>query len=196
MDADLFDTFRKIAYDLAGISLRDGKEPMVSARVGKRMRKLGLAGPGEYLHYLENDETGEEITHFLDVISTNHTNFFREPENLDYLGEEICKLVHIEKQNRIRMWSAASSSGEEPYSMCMAAIDAIQGKSVDFKILATDISTKMLQQAMEGIYLARDLQTVPEKQRQTFFTLLAKRDKLGEKCYKIKEWVKSPLGLN
>jgi chemotaxis protein methyltransferase CheR len=164
-----FDEFRKLAYEKAGIALNGAKEPLVAARVGRRVRALGLNDELDYMEYLVADETGDELVLFLDAISTNFTSFFREPEHFDELASFV--RAHLEKhQRRFRFWSAACSTGEEPYSMAMALSQVFEGSSVDWRILATDISTQVLAHAEAGVYGAEQLKTVPPGLRATSFT--------------------------
>ena len=111
-------TFRKLCllvYEQAGIRLRPGKEALVGARVAKRLRALGLASVREYLNFLTEDNTGQELIHFVDVITTNYTRFFREPEHFEVLS----RFVHAHwalGRHRLRVWCAAAATGEEPYA--------------------------------------------------------------------------------
>lgn len=162
MDTHVFEKFRNIVYEKSGIFLREGKESLVCARVGKRMRDLELDEHRDYLEYLTKDQTGEEMVHLLDAISTNVTSFFREPNHFDFLGEVVSRWI-AQGQSRFRFWSAACSSGEEPYSMAMALAETLQtaGSPVDVKILATDISTRMLEKSRQGTYDEERIKTVP-----------------------------------
>ena len=126
MGTALFKKFCKLAYDKAGITLKPGKESLVRARVAKRQRALGIGSPREYLGYLEADESGEELVQFLDVISTNFTHFMREKDHFEELTREVHSWLAAGRQ-RIRMWCAASSSGEEPYSTVITILDALDG---------------------------------------------------------------------
>jgi chemotaxis protein methyltransferase CheR len=123
MEPQLFQRFVALAYEKAGISIRPGKEALVAARVAKRQRALSIPDAQAYLHYLEEDVSGDELARFLDVISTHFTSFFREPDHFDLLAEEVARLAAA-GQHRIRLWSAACSTGEEPYTMAMAALEA------------------------------------------------------------------------
>lgn len=151
MDSKLFKQFCSIAYDKAGIYLKPGKESLVAARVAKRQRALGIQSPQDYLALLERDDAGEELVHFLDAISTNFTSFFREADHFDLLADKVAEWVST-GQSRLRIWSAASSTGEEPYSIVITALEAIGKQRVDFKLLATDISTQVLMKARAGRY--------------------------------------------
>jgi len=169
MNEALFNKFAKIAYDQAGVHLRPGKESLVSARVAKRLRALGLETPRDYLNFLEKDESGEEVVEFLDVITTNFTSFFREPEHFEILETLLVKWKS-EGQSRFRIWSAASSSGEEPYSIGMTVLEVIDGAPDDIKILATDISTKVLKKASEGLYPEANVKGISKAFRVKYFS--------------------------
>jgi chemotaxis protein methyltransferase CheR len=183
MDHALFRAFSDIAFAQAGIRLGEGKQAHVSARVAKRLRALGLKSERAYLDKLQKDESGEELVRFLDVISTNYTTFFREPDHFDLFGELIDERL---KQgiHRMRFWSAASSSGEEPYSMAIAATEACAGTLVDFKILATDISTHVLGKAHLGEYTAAQIEPVPKGLRARSFEKAGQRG--AEPLFKVK----------
>ncbi len=168
MNARLFHRFSEIAYQQAGIRLREGKEMLVAARVAKRQRALGLDSQESYLDYLENEETGEEIRNFLDAISTNYTSFFRERDHFEFFGRALNQW-RLQRRTRLRVWCAASSTGEEPYSIAMTALDAFQGRAVDFRILATDISTRVLMRATAGVYPESRLSPLSRSQIANYF---------------------------
>lgn len=171
MDTALFNQFAEIAYRRAGIRLGAGKEALVGARVSKRIRALGLTNPSEYLEHLLADGDGDELVHFLDVISTNFTSFFREQEHFELLADLVHRRLR-EGRTRLRFWSAASSSGEEPYSMALVIADAIRDTPVNWRILATDISTRILDKAREGRYPASSLASVPKHLRSRYFQFI------------------------
>ncbi|GEJ59223.1 CheR family methyltransferase [Anaeromyxobacter diazotrophicus] len=168
MEPQLFQRFAALAYEKAGISIKPGKEALVAARVAKRLRALAIPDAEGYLRYLEEDSSGEELVRFLDVISTHFTSFFREPDHFDLLREELTELL-LAGQRRLRLWSAACSTGEEPYSMAMTALGLDGVAGADLKILATDISVDTLRQATEGRYGTPRLEPVPEGLRRRWF---------------------------
>jgi len=133
--AKQFKIFSELVYHECGINLHEGKQQLLQARLAKRLRKTGINSIDEYLKVLETDD--QELIDFLDVISTNHTYFFRESHHFEYL-----------KHGHFDIWCAASSSGEEPYSV---AIDCLE-KGFRPTILATDISTRVLQIGERGVY--------------------------------------------
>ncbi len=146
------DRFRELVYEVSGIHLGANKEALVSTRISKRMRVLNLSTPEAYLAHVEQNNDGE-VVQLIDAIATNVTSFFREADHFAFLSE-VCRQWHAGGQRRFRLWSAASSSGEEPYSIAMTMLDTV-GTECDTRILATDISTKILNQAVEGVYDAR-----------------------------------------
>ena len=168
MDKSTFDKFRSMIYEKSGISLGIGKEALVCARVGKRMRACGIDDFKNYFSYVSQDKSGEEIVLLLDAISTNVTNFFRESEHFDFVREVMQNwLGH--GQRRFRFWSAASSTGEESYSLAMTLLDVAGDRNVDMKILATDISTRVLQVGKTGRYSKEKIAPIPPALRQRFF---------------------------
>jgi chemotaxis protein methyltransferase CheR len=168
MDTSTFRRFCSIAYEKAGISLGASKEALVIARVGKRLRALGIEHEEDYLALLEGDDDGEEMTQFLDVISTNHTAFFRESEHFDLL-RKLAEDWLVEGVTKLRIWSAASSTGEEPYSIAFTLYDVLESAPVDWKILATDISTHVLKKAKEAAFRVEKLTGFEKRQRLRFF---------------------------
>jgi chemotaxis protein methyltransferase CheR len=167
MEPQLFQRFTALAYEKAGISIKPGKEALVSARVAKRLRALSLADAAAYLAYLEADRSGEELLRFLDVISTHFTSFFREPDHFDLLARELEALL-ARGRRRIRAWSAACSTGEEPWSMAMTALAVPGVEAADVRILATDIAADTLRQAAAGRYGAARVEPVPPALRSRF----------------------------
>lgn len=168
MEKRTFNKFREIVYEKSGISLSESKVALVSARVGKRMRTLGMDDYKSYLKMVVSDESGEEIVHLLDAISTNVTHFFRESNHFDFLADVI-KKWNDKGQRRFRVWSAASSSGEEPYSIAMTMLSTLEKSNIDLKILATDISTKVLSMCVKGLYTEDKLNTVPKDYVRKYF---------------------------
>lgn len=169
----LFRAFRELAAQQAGIQIRDGKEALVASRIAGRLRELGLADPVEYLARLRDDPTGGEMVRFLDALCTTFTGFFRDAEHFSILaGEAVRRLGRGER--RLRVWCAAAASGEEPYSAAMALSEAYAGATVDFRVLATDLSTSALSTAIAGRYTERQLAPVPERLRWKYFTPAAR----------------------
>ncbi len=168
MDAALFHAFQAIAYDQAGIALRDGKEALVEARIGRRIRDLGLASAADYLEFLKADRGGDELVRFLDAISTNFTSFFREPDHFEHLREQLAERLEGNPE-RLRIWCAAASTGEEPYSLAITLAETLAGREIDWRILATDISTRVLAVAKAGRYQEKQLSRAPAALRKRWF---------------------------
>jgi chemotaxis protein methyltransferase CheR len=162
-----FHRIREIVYAASGISLSDRKEALVSARVGKRMRALSIGGYDDYLEYLEGNDA--EVVGLLDAVSTNVTSFFRESHHFEFLGEAVNEW-YAGGQRRFRFWSAACSTGEEPYSLAMVVREALPYPDTNVRILATDISTSVLAQCEHGCYEPRHMAPVPLDLRARWFT--------------------------
>lgn len=189
MDKSVFEAFRDVVYEQSGISLNDKKEALVSARVGKRMRALGLSDHRDYLDRVLSDETGEEIIQLLDAISTNLTHFFREEHHFDVLKEHIAQRLAA-GQRRFRLWSAGCSTGEEPYSLAMGLAETSDGQDVDTRILATDISTRVLRHAWKGSYPSAKMDNVSSALRSRYFTREGRGD---EANYRIGEGIRKMI---
>ncbi len=168
MEKQVFDQLRAIIYEKSGISLSENKTALVSARLNKRLRALGLASYEDYLDHLVADSEGGELVHFLDVISTNTTSFFREGVHFELLSELLGRWAS-EGQRKFRIWCAASSSGEEPYTIAMTVNEALRGPGFDVKLLATDISTRILAKAYEGVYAEDRVSEIPRNLLCSYF---------------------------
>ena len=190
MDPRVFQTLSRIAFEEAGIHLPEGKEALVASRISKRIRALGLSGEKEYLAYLKEDSTGREIARFLDAVTTNFTSFMRERDHFDLLARWAGKAVQAGKR-RIRIWCAAAASGEEPYSIAITLLDAFKGRTVDFRILATDISEKALTRAAAGIYPEKTVAPLTKAQRLEYFE--TGRDEEGGKSFAVKDFVREKI---
>ncbi|HYG68829.1 MAG TPA: CheR family methyltransferase [Anaeromyxobacteraceae bacterium] len=157
MDPESFRAFQRIAQDRAGIHLRDGKAALVQARLAKRLRELGLATERDYLKRLQRGGE-EELVLFLDAISTNFTKFFREADHFETLREGVAA-ARARGQRRFRFWCAGCSTGEEPYTAAMVLADVLDG--CDWRILATDLSTRALARAAAGSYGGEEVREIP-----------------------------------
>jgi chemotaxis protein methyltransferase CheR len=169
MEANLLRKFCDLAYEKAGISLTVEKGPLVTARLAKRLRALGLSSEREYLALLGGAGGEDELVNFLDAISTNFTCFFREETHFQHLTELLTSWL-AEGRRKFRFWSAASSTGEEPYTMAIVLEEAFTGLDVDYRILATDISTRVLTTAREGVYGEAQISRVPKHLRHRYFS--------------------------
>jgi chemotaxis protein methyltransferase CheR len=149
--AEEFELFRTLIYDESGISLSDQKRTLLVSRLSKRLQDLGIKTFSEYYKMITEDATREEFTQLLDRISTNKTDFFREPQHFEFLRTTI--LPELAETRHIRIWSSACSTGEEPYTIAMTLCESVQNAGQwDCKILASDLSTRVLAKAASGVY--------------------------------------------
>lgn len=169
LDEGTFIAIRKMVHEQSGIFLKGDKRNLVASRLTKRIRQLGLLSYRPYLELLRSDASGSELTILLDAISTNVTSFFREPDHFDAVRAAYSEWRSA-GQRRFRFWCAASSSGEEPYSLAITLKD-VGTSGADVKILATDISTRILSKAMEGCYGAKVVEPVPAMLRGKYFEM-------------------------
>ena len=168
MDKKTFNTFVSLIYEKSGITLNENKEALVSSRIAKRMRQLGMTGHKQYLDYVLADKNGDELVQMLDVISTNVTHFFREDEHFRFVTDTMTKWLQ-NGQKKYTFWSAGCSSGEEPYTLAMVLNEVAARSSAGMRILATDISTRILDKSKAGTYDATKMESVPPKLREQYF---------------------------
>jgi chemotaxis protein methyltransferase CheR len=190
-----FQLFRALIFEKSGINLNDGKKELVRTRLGSKLRKGGYGSFRDYYNYVVEDRTGEELITLLDAISTNLTSFFREINHFSYLRNHIVPEIMEKKKNdsarQIRAWSAGCSSGEEPYSIAFTLTDIFQGtKGWDVKLLATDISTKVLARAASGVYTEDQAGTVPKDMASKF---LDKTALDGDRMCRVRPEIKSMI---
>lgn len=159
-----FNLFRRYIYEKVGISLSDQKTTLVKGRLNKRLNQLNLDSFRDYYDYLINDMSGDELALFVSAISTNVTSFFREGAQWVWLEKYLPALVASKREKKIRIWSAGCSSGEEPYTILMFLQHHLKDfESWDIKILATDISSKVLSKAIAGEYEAKQVESLSKE---------------------------------
>lgn len=163
-----YEFLRKLVYDQSRIHLGPDKKALVTARVAKRLRALRLPDYDAYCALLKSSKGRDELANLIDVISTNHTHFFRESRHFDFLREVAIPQWRARGPGRFRVWSAACSSGEEPYTLAIVLSDAA-GLEANWRIFATDISTRMLETARAGIYSADRLAHIQPERRPRYF---------------------------
>lgn len=190
MDDRTFNKFRTLVFKKSGIYLRENKKSLLLSRLGKRMRELNLKEHKDYLNYILEDNTGSEIVQFLDVITTNVTSFFREEKHFEVLTKYMKQWLG-EGQRRFRFWSAACSSGEEPYSIAITLLEAAKGYQADIKVLATDLSTRILANAKRGVYTSDKVSTVKRPMLSEYF-----EHHKDEDLYVVKDFVKSMISFS
>ena len=161
-DAD-FTRIQSLIYKHAGISLHDGKHAMVYSRLSRRLREKGHRSFKEYLDWLQGHD-GPEWQEFVNALTTNLTSFFREAHHFEILHD------HLKSKPNVswRVWCNAASTGEEPYSIVMTALDAL-GPSADFKLWASDIDSKVLHTASRGVYRQENVKGVTPERLQRYF---------------------------
>jgi chemotaxis protein methyltransferase CheR len=177
-----FHRFRTLIYDESGISLSDQKRTLLASRLSKRIHELELGTFSDYYERVTKDSTREEFTRMLDLISTNKTDFFREPKHFEFLRDRI--LPELAATKRIRIWSSACSTGEEPYTIAMTLHEGVPSPGQwEFKILASDLSTRVLAKAAAGVYDEERFRDVPPDVLKRHF-LRGQGERAGQ--YKVK----------
>jgi len=167
--------FRTIAATLhaaAGIALPESKATLVYSRLAKRLRALGLESFRQYCKLVTGAEGLDERQQMIVALTTNVTRFFREPHHFDHLKERVLPplLANARRGGSVRIWSAACSNGQEPYSIALAVLSLMpDAGDYDVKILATDIDTQMLAEARAGLYSAQIVSAVPGDLRARWF---------------------------
>ena len=149
-----FDALARYIYDYSGIKMPVTKITMLEGRLRRRLRATGIASFNDYCDYLfKHDGIEAESIYLIDAVTTNKTDFFREPKHFEYMEQVALPELAAAGHKRIRLWSSACSTGAEPYTMAMVMQEfADSNPGVDYRILATDLSTEVLQAARRGIY--------------------------------------------
>jgi len=171
-----FDLIRKLVYDRFGIHLNEQKKSLVVERLQKTLRTGQFESFRAYYDYVMRDRSGKALLELVDRISTNHTHFFREKDHFVFMQTTWLPALKkaaqtAGKKKDIRIWSAGCSSGEEPYTIAMLLADQFEmdGSGWDIGILATDISTTVLEKAQAGLYSDTQLEQVPDVFKRKFF---------------------------
>ncbi len=165
--------FRELSnfiYNYCGIKMPETKRSMLEGRLRKRLRATGLSTFSEYCDFLfRHGGMEEEAIFLIDVVTTNKTDFFREPNHFDYMEKSALPTLAKKGHGRIRAWSSACSTGAEPYTMAMVMADSVaKGVISDFSILATDLSTDVLKKAHSGIYQRELVDPVPAEMMRKY----------------------------
>lgn len=182
-----FEQISAMVYDHCGINLHDGKKELVRSRLAKILRLKRLESFSAYMDYVARDTTGQAFSELIDSLSTNLTSFFREAIHFEFLSGQYLPELIAQRQNsgqrRLRAWSAGCSSGEEPYSIAITLLEALPNRSRwDVKLLATDISTRILKRAKEGLYEQERIEPVPPAQKNRYLTC---RKQNGQKRFEV-----------
>jgi chemotaxis protein methyltransferase CheR len=173
LTATLFAKYQELIYREAGIWLATHKHALLTGRLARRLRLLGLSSMQEYYQLVMQPDQLHERAVMIDHITTNETHFFREPRHFDFLAQRVFPVWQAEatagrRPARVRVWSAGCSSGEEPYSLAMLLLKHFpeaQGKDMgwDLEILASDISTRVLDKARAGVYPLEKAKEIPQE---------------------------------
>ena len=153
-----FTQFCDLIYRIAGITLSSSKKPLVTSRLAKRLAHFGLRSYGEYFKMITAIDGKAELQMTVDLLTTNETHFFREPKHFDFLRQHI--LPARKSGKTFRIWSAACSSGEEPYSIAML-LDDVLGVA-PWEIVASDLNMKVLEMARRGHYSMERMSEIPQ----------------------------------
>jgi chemotaxis protein methyltransferase CheR len=195
-----FRLFRTLVHERTGIWLRDGKQVMLAARLSRRLRHLGLANFADYYEYVQKvQDSSEEIRELINCVTTNKTSFFRERHHFEFLANTVVPQIQSASRpvdpRTIRVWSAACSTGEEPYSIAIALLETLQGPqsakaavhprpvptriglpgfsqspgSWKIEVVASDIDTKVLETAVGAVYPEDSLATVDTPLQRKYF---------------------------
>jgi chemotaxis protein methyltransferase CheR len=188
-----FQQISNIVYEHCGINLHDGKKELVRARLAKLVRQNNFRTFKDFLRYVLEDKTGRAFSKLIDTLSTNLTSFFRERQHFEFLEDTFLPSLLERKQKnrtfRIRGWSAGCSSGEEAYSIGITLLEAVQKRGRwDVRLLATDISTRMLDIAKKGVYGKERVESIPSLQKNKYFLI---HHVEGQKTYQVADNLKS-----
>lgn len=173
-----------------GIDLSQ-KRVLVTGRLENYIVRNGYNSYDEYMEKVERNPKGAEAVNLINVLTTNHTYFMRENIHFDYMKNVVLPQLKIKaaKEKDLRIWSAASSTGEEPYTLAMVLKDffGLEHRSWDTKILATDLSTRVLQHATKGVYLKEQLEPLPDRWKRAHFR------PIGNEQYKVKDELRNEV---
>ncbi|MFQ5536324.1 MAG: CheR family methyltransferase [Gemmatimonadota bacterium] len=166
-----FPVIKNLLYEIAGINLSETKRPLVLSRITRRLRATGHTSVREYLAFVQSAEGRKELTEMVDVLTTNKTSFFREDAHFEYMRESWLPTMAPGQVHSL--WSAGCSSGEEPYTVAMvyaefAGSGRTHGRPA-CRILATDLSNRVLEKAKRGLYREEQLASIPEALRRKYF---------------------------
>ncbi len=170
--AEDFREIARILHSHSGIALNEGKAALVYSRLAKRLRNLGLRSFREYCALIETSDGVDERQAMMAALTTNVTRFYREPHHFDHLRDQV--MPELAKRARrgesVRLWSAACSNGQEPYSMAMTVLQVLpEANELDFRILASDIDPNMVAAGIEGVYSEEALEPAPSALKSKFF---------------------------
>ena len=177
-DAD-FQKIAKVALTEAGLAIPDSKKALVQSRLSRRIRQLGVSRYAEYIPLIDDPTNRTERRELVSVLTTNVSSFFRERHHFKFLANELLRQFKskLSSGQRVRIWSAGCSRGQEPYSIAMVCLENMpQAAGSDFLILATDIDAEVLKAARKGEYASQDLDELRVDTKNRFFRPLGRGD--------------------
>ena len=178
-----FKTLSRFIEDSVGIRMPDNKRIMLEGRLNKRLRTLKISTFDEYINFaFSPEQRNGELVHMIDVVTTNKTDFFRESDHFDFLTEKLLPSRYRDSgwgaRTPLRVWSTASSTGEEPYTLAMVLEEFSSTVSpFSYSLLATDISTHVLEKARAAVYTETRLEPVPQALKKKYFLKSRDREK-------------------
>jgi chemotaxis protein methyltransferase CheR len=165
-------SYSNLLYKKTGISISDSKKETFEIKIQKLMRRNNISSYDEYFSIISNEENKDSIQEFINTITTNTTQFFREIAHFEYIEKNIGKILadipRIQRNREIRVWCAASSTGQEPVTAALVLRQCL-GEDINIKILATDISSNVLKKAMKGFYSTSECEGIPKHFLQRYF---------------------------
>jgi len=170
---EVFKQFRDFIYEKSGIFIPDNKKYFLENRLGRRIQELNLKGYDDYLYNLRYNSDKRELQRLFDLITTNETFFFREPQQFEVFRSELLNEIIAENAKagckEIKIWSAAASTGEEAYTIAMVILEKIELNGIKKNIFATDISESALTSARSGMYGSYAVRNIPENYLKKYF---------------------------
>jgi chemotaxis protein methyltransferase CheR len=165
-----FDLLAKYIYNYSGIKMPQAKATMLEGRLRRRLRACGISTFDAYVDYLfKHDGLESESIYLIDAVTTNKTDFFREPKHFEYMTQKVLPEFLAGKDRTLRIWSSACSIGAEPYTLAMVMDDYLGRRTdVDYRIIATDLSTDVLRTAKRGIYPGEMIDPVPPDMKRKY----------------------------
>ncbi len=174
MNDEVFRQLRDFIYEKSGIFIPDNKKYFLENRLGRRIQEKSLKGYEDYLYNLKYDSDRQELQRLFELITTNETFFFREPQQFEVFGGELLNRISAENINSgrkdIKIWSAASSTGEEAYTLSMVLLEKPELSGFKKEIYASDISEGVLASARAGIYGSYAIRNIPAAYLKKYFT--------------------------
>jgi len=182
MDPKTFEELREFIYQKSGIFFEKSKEYLLTNRLKKRLKELGLSSFEEYIRYLKSPKGAKELGPLFDAITINETYFFRHIRQIEAFRDVMVPEL-LKKKRGVNVWSAACSTGEEPYTLVIALMEKY-GQNIPARVLASDISNEVLEKAKEGVYGEYSVKELSPEMKKKYF------DNIGLGKYKIKDFVK------